>query len=88
MTLCSRELRQKAKCLLNNFEIYHFQNSLEYSRGLNLLFEFCDYINQMPDWQLLAELESEDKTDAQKFRQMVNNDIDYWLEGQLKTICF
>lgn len=82
------ELKQKAGSLLNSFEIYHFQNVLEYNRRLNLVFEFCDYINQMPDWQLLAELSSNDKADTRRFRQMVNNDIDYWLNDQLKTICF
>lgn len=88
MTLRRCELKQKALCLLSRFEIHHFQNTLEYNRQLNLLFEFCDYINQMPDWQLLAELESDDKTDAKRFRQMINNDIDYWLDNLLKTICF
>ncbi|MBE6458338.1 MAG: hypothetical protein IJW72_02155 [Alphaproteobacteria bacterium] len=88
MTLQRNELKQKANNLLNNFELYHFQNILNYNRQLNLAFEFCDYINQMPDWQLLAELNSDKQDDAKHFRNMINNDIDFWLSDQLKTICF
>ncbi|MBQ8661898.1 MAG: hypothetical protein IJ482_06210 [Alphaproteobacteria bacterium] len=88
MALSSKILKEKARCLLSSFELYHFQNRLEYGRGLNLLFEFCDYVNEMPDWKLLAELDSDDKSDAANFRRMINSEIDYWLNDLLKTICF
>ena len=86
MCLSRHDIRQKALYLLNVFETKYFQNSLPYNRKLNLVFEFCDYINQMPDWQLAAELESDTLEDAQNFRKIINSDIDYWLGDLLKTI--
>ena len=88
MPLGSGELKQKANLMMSSFELYHFQNRLDYGRGLNLLFEFCDYVNQMPDWKLLSELESHNKQDAINFRQMINQGADHWLGGSLKTILF
>ncbi len=87
MALTPKILKEKALSLLNGFELYHFQNRLEYNRALNLIFEFCDYVNAMPDWKLLAELESDDTNDATNFRRMINSEIDYWLDDLIKTIC-
>ena len=87
MVLKRRNLREKARCLLEWFETSLFQNRLDYCRSLNLLFEFCDYINDMPDWKLLYLLNSQNKKDAENFRHMINSEIDYWLNDLIKTIC-
>lgn len=88
MTFSLAELKQKANLMMSSFELYQFENRLEYNRGLNLLFEFCDYVNQMPEWKLLAELESQDNQDVINFRKMINQGADHWLGGALKTIRF
>ena len=88
MHLNNEELKQKANFLLSYFELYHFKNKLDYSRNINLLFEFCDYVNQMPDWELLEKIESSQESDILKFRNMINQGIDYWLNDTLKTISF
>ena len=55
---------------------------------INLVLEFCDYIEQMQDWEILDLLESNSLDDATRFREIINNGADIWLGGQVKTITF
>ncbi len=80
------EMQQKANEMLLWFEVSKFENRLSHSRKMNLLFEFCDYLNAKSDWELADDLGVEDKAEAVEFRHFVNQGADQWLDT-VKTIC-
>ncbi len=88
MPLSKQQIAQKAKNLFTYFETHYFENSLSYSRRINLVLEFCDYVDQLQDWEISDILESENEQDAKVFRQMINNDADIWLGDLIKTISY
>ena len=88
MPLTKQQIAQKAKNLFTYFEAHYFENSLSYSRRINLVLEFCDYVNNLKDWEIMDVLESEKIQDADAFRQMINNDADVWLGDLIKTISY
>ena len=79
-------LEKKANLLFTYFETYKFQNELSYCRNTNLVLEFCDYVENMADWEILDWLQSENASDAKNFRQIINNGVDRWLGDLIKTI--
>ena len=81
-----QDLATKANQLFTYFETHKFQNKLSYCHNTNLVLEFCDYVENMADWEILDWLQSEDEADAQNFRQMINNGVDTWLGDLIKTI--
>lgn len=87
MSLNKQQLKEKASALFTYFEFSQFNNELSYSRGLNLVLEFCDYVNQLADWELADWLQSSEPQDAVDFRQLINQGADYWLGDLVKTIC-
>lgn len=87
MAMTQRQLKAKASALFTFFEFEKFENKLSYSRKINLVLEFCDYINQKSDWEILEMLESDCSEDAKKFRNLINDGADVWLEGLIKTVC-
>lgn len=86
MTLSQHQLIDKANQLFTYFELNHFNNELGYSRRLNLVLEFCDYVQQKADWELLADLDSENPQDAANFRRIINQGADVWLGDLIKTV--
>ncbi len=86
MKLSQRQLAEKANQLFTYFELNHFSNELGYSRRINLVLEFCDYVQQKADWELLADLDSETPQDAANFRRIINQGADVWLGDLVKTI--
>lgn len=86
MTLSQHQLINKANQLFTYFELNHFNNELGYSRRLNLVLEFCDYMQQKADWELLADLDSENPQDATNFRRIINQGADVWLGDLIKTV--
>ncbi|MBE6453015.1 MAG: hypothetical protein E7012_05965 [Alphaproteobacteria bacterium] len=87
MSLTVKQLHQKASDLFCYFETTKFHNDLSYCRKINLVLAFCDYINQLQDWEILDLLETQNIDDAKRFRDIINNGADIWLGGQIKTIC-
>ena len=86
MLLTRKQLQTKASDLFTYFEFNKFRNESSYCRRVNLLLEFCDYIESMPDWELLDILESNNMRDAIAFREVLNNGADIWLNDLIKTI--
>ena len=70
------------------FEFNRFNNELCHERRINLVLEFCDYVNQIPDWELAEWLNSDDPQDAVCFRRTIEQGVDFWLGDLIKTISF
>lgn len=88
MLLSKQQLQTKASELFTYFEFYKFKDELQYNRRTNLLLEFCDYIEQLSDWEILDILDTQDISDAHNFRKTINNGADIWLADQIKTISY
>lgn len=88
MSLTIEQLKTKADEMFAVFEINKFKDILPYGKNTNLIFEFCDYVDTLNDWELLDNLNSSDPEDAVQFRQMINAGIDLWLGDLVKTIAF
>ncbi|MBR6663714.1 MAG: hypothetical protein IKL33_02690 [Alphaproteobacteria bacterium] len=88
MAFTQYQLQQKANSLFTYFETNHFQNSLSYSKRINLVLEFCDYVDNLQEWELLDMLESQDYSDAHNFRTIINQGADEWLGDLIKTISY
>ncbi|MBE6445653.1 MAG: hypothetical protein E7019_06385 [Alphaproteobacteria bacterium] len=88
MAFTQYQLQQKANSLFTYFETHYFQNSLSYSKRVNLVLEFCDYIDNLQEWELLDLLESQDYNDAYNFRTTINQGADKWLGDLIKTISY
>lgn len=82
----TQEMIKKANEMLVWFEINKFQDELSYSRKVNLVLEFCDYLDNKQDWELADELETEDLDEVEQFRRFINQGADQWLDT-VKTIC-
>ena len=82
----SQEMIKKANDMLVWFEINKFQDELSYSRKVNLVLEFCDYLDNKQDWELADELETDDLDEVEQFRRFINQGADQWLDT-VKTIC-
>lgn len=82
----TQEMIKKANEMLVWFEINKFQDELSYSKGMNTILEFCDYINALKDWELADELGTDDFDEVERFRRFTNQGIDKWLQT-IKTIC-
>jgi hypothetical protein len=82
----TQEMIKKANEMLVWFEINKFQDELSYSKGMNTVLEFCDYINALKDWELADELGTDDLDEVERFRRFTNQGIDHWLQT-IKTIC-
>ena len=82
----TQEMIKKANDMLVWFEINKFQDELAYSRKVNLVLEFCDYLDNKQDWELAEELETEDLDEVEQFRRFINQGADQWLDT-VKTIC-
>lgn len=82
----TQEMIKKANDMLVWFEINKFQDELSYSRKVNLVLEFCDYLDNKQDWELADELETEDLDEVEQFRRFINQGADQWLDT-VKTIC-
>jgi hypothetical protein len=82
----TQEMIKKANDMLVWFEINKFQDELSYSRKVNLVLEFCDYLDNKQDWELADELETDDLDEVEQFRRFVNQGADQWLQT-IKTIC-
>jgi hypothetical protein len=82
----TQEMIKKANDMLVWFEINKFQDELSYSRKVNLVLEFCDYLDNKQDWELADELETDDLDEVEQFRRFINQGADQWLDT-VKTIC-
>jgi hypothetical protein len=82
----TQEMIKKANEMLVWFEINKFQDELSYSRKVNLVLEFCDYLDNKQDWELADELETDDLDEVEQFRRFINQGADQWLQT-IKTIC-
>jgi hypothetical protein len=82
----TQEMIKKANEMLVWFEINKFQDELSYSRKVNLVLEFCDYLDNKQDWELADELETDDLDEVEQFRRFINQGADQWLDT-VKTIC-
>ena len=82
----TQEMIKKANEMLVWFEISKFKDELSYSKGMNTILEFCDYINALKDWELADELGTDDFDEVEQFRRFTNQGIDKWLQT-IKTIC-
>lgn len=84
------KFKQQANLLLYQFENTKFLNEGRYDYRINLIFEFDDYIRNLPD-SVLAELLSPDENgDAAAFRKMIDAGINEWLDSCLvktMTLC-
>ena len=82
--------KQDLKNIANQWFTWYEGNSYTprntINHQINQVFDFCDYINSLPDWHIAAELETEDLSDVKNFREMINNGIDYWLGDLIKSI--
>lgn len=88
MAANNQKLKNKAAELFTYFEFNHFNNEATHCRRMNLVLEFCDYVEQLSDWELADWLETDDITDATRFRKMINQGADIWLGDLIKTISF
>ena len=84
----NQDLIKKANELFTYFEFNKFNNELSHCRRMNLLFEFCDYVAGLKDWELAELLESESLDDAVRFRKIINQGADLWLGDLIKTISY
>ncbi len=79
-------MRKMANDLLYRFEAEFFQNEGVYSRNVNLVLAFDDYVRGVPDEDIAAFLG--DAADVSEFRKMISCGIDMWLDGSsVKTLC-
>ncbi len=81
----------KSKAELKNaanhwFTWFESRQCMPHQTSADLVFAFCDYINSLPYWQLAAELETENPEDVQNFKELINNGIEIWLEGLVKSL--
>ena len=88
MAASNQKLKDKAGELFTYFEFNKFSNELTHCPRINLVLEFCDYVNQLSDWELSDWLETGDISDVARFRQMINQGADIWLGDLIKTISF
>ena len=82
----TQEMIKKANEMLVWFEINKFQDELSYSRKVNLVLEFCDYLDAKDDLELADDLDTDDFDDVEQFRRFINQGADQWLDT-VKTIC-
>lgn len=88
MSLSRSQLNKIASEMFTYFEFNRFNNELCHDRRINLVLEFCDYVNQIPDWELAEWLNSDDPQDAVCFRRAIKQGSDFWLGDLIKTISF
>ncbi len=80
-----KQLKQKANELWYFFENNIFINDGKFSYNTNLVFAFSDYIEELTNIDLLEFLQSEDEQDSLKFRKMLQEGINNWLDDFAKT---
>lgn len=80
------QMKKAADELFATFELNKFQNAFSHGRKANLVLEFCEYVDNLRDWELLDILQSSNPDDATQFRKMLNQGIDVWLGDLIKTI--
>ena len=79
-------MKKIANDLLCRFEAEVFQNDGFYSRNVNLVLSFDDYIRALSDEEGAEFLGNGE--DVAEFRDMINGGIDAWLDGcAVKTLC-
>ncbi len=79
-------MKKIANDLLYRFEAEVFQNDGFYSRNVNLVLSFDDYIRALSDEDVAEFLGNGD--DVAEFRDMINCGVDAWLDGcAVKTLC-
>ena len=79
-------LQSKADELWYWFEDNLFKNDGIYSYNTNLVFAFADYVDGVSDDDLADFLQCRQKRTVKRFRKMLNNGIDAWLQDFAKTM--
>ena len=88
MSIKIQKFKNIAADMFTYFEVNFTDDALPYARRINLVLAFCDYINDMPDWQLCDWLNTQDIPEIKAFRNFINQGADAWLGDQIKTICY
>ena len=81
-------LKQKADELFYWFENNRFQNRMNYSRQVNLVLEFCEYMETLEEDDLYQLLNTTDPQDVTAFRRLISEGLDSWLDSRIKTIFY
>ncbi|MBQ8785183.1 MAG: hypothetical protein IJZ59_03965 [Alphaproteobacteria bacterium] len=81
----NNQLKQKADELWYLFENNIFDNKGNFSYNTNLVFAFADYIEELTNTDLSEFLQSDDEQDIVKFRKMLQEGINRWLDDFAKT---
>ncbi len=72
--------------MLYRFEAECFQNDGVYSRNVNLVLAFDEYVRRLSDGEVAVLLG--DERDVAAFRQMISRGVDMWLDScAVKTLC-
>lgn len=69
-----------------NFEHRHFKNNGVWTRQVNLVFAFADYIESLSDEEIAEYLKSGNKKLIARFRFTAKQGIDKWLDENMKTL--
>lgn len=69
-----------------DFEHRLFQNDGVWTRPVNLVFAFADYIESLSDEEIAARLKSDNKKLIAGFRFTAKQGIDKWLDENMKTL--
>lgn len=79
-------MKKIANDLLYRFEAELFQNDGVYSRNVNLVLAFDEYVRCLSDSDIAEIVGSEEMVAA--FRSMIDTGVDAWLDAcSLKTLC-
>ena len=85
-TMTDKQLRRILDEVFFDFEHRHFKNDGVWTRRVNLVFAFADYIESLSDEEIAARLKSNNKKLIARFRFTAGQGIDKWLDENMKTL--